>query len=253
MTQHNLRKRQLMKIPSGMATIVVIGLLASALSGCGGGSSTLATTPTATSFDLQTGVTGLVMNGQTATVALSGTAIISGSSVPFTGTGTLTLAPAVTATFNGAGALAQTETISGTVTAAGQSEPYSSSVTDFYATGNDAFVGETGTNEYDVAQAPFTYPTAVMAGSSGVLGTTSNYTDSTMAVAQGTTQVSYAVTAVSGSSTSVMVAITDQVNDTQGTSVETDVTNYSLTDAGVLSLVSASVQDSSGTLTVTVQ
>src|ERR1700689_4641782 len=242
-----------MKISTGMATIVVVTLMASALSACGGGSSTLATTAAATSFDLQRGVTGLVTNGQTATVALSGTAIGSGGSVPFTGTGTLTLAPGVTTTFNGAGALSQTETISGTVTAAGQSEAYSSSVTDFYATGNDAFVGETGTNEYDVAQAAFPYPTAVMAGSSGVLGTTSNYTDSTMGVAQGTTQVSYAVTAVSGSSSSVMVAVTDQVYDTQSTLVETDVTNYSLTDAGVLSLVSASVQDSSGTLTVTVQ
>jgi hypothetical protein len=243
-----------MKISTGMPTLVAVALLASALTACGGGSSTLATaTPAATSFDLQTGVTGLVMNGQTATVTLSGTAIVSGSSEPFTGTGTLTLTPGVTATFNGAGALSQTETISGTVTAAGQTAAYSSSVTDFYATGNDAFVGESGTSEYNVAQAAFIYPTAVMAGSSGVLGTTSNYTDSTMGVAQGTTQVSYAVTAVSGSSSSVMVAISDQVNDTQGTLVETDVTNYSLTDAGVLSLVSASVQDSSGTLTVTVQ
>jgi hypothetical protein len=241
-----------MKISTGIATVVVVALLASALSACGGGSS-LATTPATTSFDMQTGITGLVMNGQTATVTLSGTAIGSGGSVPFTGTGTLTLAPGVTATFNGAGALSQIESISGTVTAAGQTAPYSSSVTDFYATGNDAFVGEIGTSEYDVAQAPFTYPTAVMAGSSGVLGTTSNYTDSTMGVAQGTTQVSYAVTAVSGSSSSVMVAVTDQVDDTQGTLVETDVTNYSLTDAGVLSLVSASVQNSSGTLTVTVQ
>ena len=242
-----------MKISTGIATVVVVALLASALSACGGGSSSLATTPATTSFDMQTGITGLVMNGQTATVTLSGTAIGSGGSVPFTGTGTLTLAPGVTATFNGAGALSQIESISGTVTAAGQTAPYSSSVTDFYATGNDAFVGEIGTSEYDVAQAPFTYPTAVMAGSSGVLGTTSNYTDSTMGVAQGMTQVSYAVTAVSGSSSSVMVAVTDQVYDTQGTLVETDVTNYSLTDAGVLSLVSASVQNSAGTLTVTVQ
>jgi hypothetical protein len=241
-----------MKDTAGVSTIVVAALLASALNGCGGGSSTVATTP-ATSFDLQTGIAGLVMNGQTASVTLSGTAIVSGSSVPFTGSGTLTLAPGVGATFNGAGALSQLETISGTVTAAGQSAPYASSVTDFYATGNDAFVGETGTNEYDVAQTAFTYPTAVMAGSGGILGTTSNYTDSTMGVAQGTTQVSYAVTAVAASSSSVMAAVTDQVYDTQSTLVETDVTNYSLADGGVLLLVSASVQNSSGTLTLTVQ
>jgi hypothetical protein len=239
-----------------VSMIVVAALLAGALNACGGGSSTLATTtPAAASFDLQTGVTGLVASGQTATVALSGTAIVSGSSVPFTGTGTLTLAPGVSATFNGEGTQSQTEMISGTVTEAGQTGTIPTSVvSDYYANGTGAFVGETGSNEYDVTQAAFTYPTSVMAGSSGVLGTTSNYTDSTMSVAQGTTQVSYTVSAVSGSTTSVMVAITDLVYDTQSNLLETDVTNYTLTDAGVLALVSTSVQStSSGTLTVTVQ
>jgi hypothetical protein len=92
-----------------------------------------------------------------------------------------------------------------------------------------------------------------MAGSSGVLGTTSNYTDSTMGVALGTTQVSYAVTAVAGSTSSVMVAVTDQISDTQSNRLETDVTNYSLTDSGVLALVSATAQTSSESLTVTAQ
>jgi hypothetical protein len=243
-----------MKNTAGLSMIAAAALLASALNGCGGGSSGLATTAAATTFNLQTGIAGLVMSGQTATVSLSGTAIVSGSSVPFTGTGTLTLAPAVSTTFNGAGALSQVETISGTVTVAGQTSAYpTTSVADYYATGTDGFVGETGANEYDVAQTAFTYPATVMAGSSAILGTTSNYTDSTMGVAQGTTQVSYAVTAAAGSSILVMVAVTDQVYDTQNTLLETDVTNYSLTDGGVLSFVSATVQSASGTLTVTAQ
>jgi hypothetical protein len=78
-----------------------------------------------------------------------------------------------------------------------------------------------------------------------------------MGTPTGTTQVSYAVTAVSNTASdatsTVMVAITSQVNDTQNSPVETDVTNYSLTDGGVLTLVSASVQNSSESLTVTVQ
>jgi hypothetical protein len=97
----------------------------------------------------------------------------------------------------------------------------------------------------------------VVAGSSGVLGTTSDYTDSTMSTPTGTTQVSYTVTAVSSTASdttpTVMVAITSQVNDTQNNSLETHVTNYRLTDGGVLTLVSASFQSSSGSLTVTVQ
>jgi hypothetical protein len=233
-------------------------LLALALNGCGGGGGGLTnTTPPPETFDLQTGISGLVANGQSSNVTLAGTAEVSGSSVPFTGTATLTLAPGASATFNGEGALSQTETISGTVTAAGSTVPYTSSVVDFYATGDDAFLGETGTSEYDVAQTAFTYPASVVAGDSGVLGTTNDYTDSTMGTPTGSTQVSYAVTAVSSTASdatpTVMVAITSQVNDTQNNALETDVTNYSLTDGGVLTLVSASVQNSTESLTVTVQ
>jgi len=233
-------------------------LLALALNGCGGGGGGLTgTTPPAATFDLQTGSSGLVANGQSSDVTLSGTVVVSGTSEPFTGTATLTLAAGVSATFNGEGALSQTETISGTVTAAGSSAPYTSSVVDYYATGDDAFLGETGTNEYDVAQTAFTYPASVVAGDSGVLGTTNDYTDSSMGTPTGTTQVSYAVTAVASTASdatpTVMVAITSQINDTNSNPLETDVTNYSLTDGGVLTLVSATVQNSTESLTVTVQ
>jgi hypothetical protein len=238
-------------------------LLALALNGCGGGGLSTTTAPPET-FDLQTGISGLVANGQSSSVTLAGTAEVSGSSEPFTGTGTLTLAPGASATFSGEGALSQTETLSGTVTAAGQTGAFPSIVVvEYYATGNDAFLGQTGTlgasgaSAYAVAQTAFTYPASVVAGDSGVLGTTNNYTDSTLGTATGTTQVSYAVTAVSSttsdSTPTVMVAITSQVNDTQNDPLETDVTNYSLTDGGVLTLVSASVENSSESLTVTVQ
>lgn len=212
--------------------------------------------PPATSFDLRTRIKGLVASGQSANVALSGSVVVSGSSVPFTGTGTLILAPGLSATFGGAGATSQTKTISGTITANGQSLMFPTvAVADYYATGDDAFLGETdpNTGEYDVAQTSFTYPVSVVAGSSGTLGTTSNYADSTMAVILGTTQVSYAVTAQSGSSSSVLVAITDQIFDPQNSPIETDVTNYSLNSSGVLSFTSATAQGSLGSLTVTAQ
>jgi hypothetical protein len=151
--------------------------------------------------------------------------------------------------------MAATKTISGTVTVAGQSQALTASVVDYYATGDDAFVGkiDADTGEYDVAQAPFTYPATVMAGSSGTLGTTSDYADSSMAVVLGTTHVTYAVTAQTWSSSSVLVAITDQIYDPQNNLIETDVTNYTLTDSGVLSFMSATAQSSAVTLTVTAQ
>jgi hypothetical protein len=244
-----------MKKLTGIATIIGAALAAGALPGCGGGdgSSLMATPPPAATFNLQAGIAGLVSTGQTASVAFSGTVVSSGTSVPFTGTGTYTLAAGASTSFNGEGALSQTQTISGTVSAGGVSEPLSVSVTDYYATGDDAFLGEIGSNEYIVAQSPFQYPATIMVGSSGILGTTSDYTDSTMSVSLGTTQVSYAVTAVSGSSSSVMVAITNQVEDTQGTALETDITNYNLTDAGVLTFVSATTQNTTESLQVTAQ
>jgi hypothetical protein len=244
--------RNTMKNRTGISAIVSAALLASALSACGGGGGSAVAAST-TSFNLQTGFTGLVTSGQTANVTLSGSVTSNGSTIPFTGSGTLTLAPAMSSAFNGAAALAQTETISGTVSATGQTIPYSSSVVDYYASGNDAFVGETGNNEFDVAQSPFIHPATVVDGSAGTLGTTSNYTDASMGVSQGMTQVSYRVTVAVTSGTAAQVAVTDKVYDTQNNLVETDVTNYSLTTGGVLSFVSATVQNASDSLTVTAQ
>jgi hypothetical protein len=176
-----------------------------------------------------------------------------GTAVSFTGTGTLTLAPAVAATFNNTAALSQTQTIAGSITAAGQTIPLpATSVVDYYASGTDAFLGETGAS-YDVAQSPFTYPTMVVGGSTGTLGTISNYTDSTMSVSVGTTQVTYAVTAPVDPGSPVLVKVTDLSKDPMGTVLETDVTSYTLTGSGILTLTSASAQNAQITLLATVQ
>jgi len=240
-----------MKNSAGFAKIAAAAA-ALVLNACGGGGLSTAMT-SASTFNLQRGISGLVTNGQSSAVTFSGTAVVSGTSVPFTGSGTLTLNEASSATFNGEAALAQTQTISGTITAEGQSKTFSLQSVEYYATGDYALLGDTTSSEYDVAPTAFTYPTSVTAGSSGVLGTTSDYTDSTKNSSAGTTQVSYAVTAQSGSTTTVTVAITEQIYDTQSNLLQTDVSNYNLTDAGVLTLVSASAQNSSESLSVTVQ
>jgi hypothetical protein len=233
--------------------VAVLGSFAIFLSACGGGGGGGTAPPPAATFNLQAGYVNLVSAGLTANVALSGTVVVNGTSAPFTGTGTLTLAPAVSATFNNSPALSQTETISGTVTAAGQSAPYSASVTDYYAAGSGAVLGESTTQEYDVVQSPFTYPTSVVGGSSGILGTVSRYTDSSLGVSLGTTQISYAVTAPVDPGSPVSVQLTNKIYDAQNTLTETDVTTFSLTSSNVLSFVSAGAQTTSGTLTVTAQ
>ena len=240
---------------TSIAFAAVAGIFAIALTACGGGGGGGGSTapPPATTYDLQTGISSLVSQGQTGNVALSGTVTQNGTAVSFTGTGTLTLAPAVAATFNNTAALSQSQTIAGTITAAGQTIPLpATSVVDYYASGTDAFLGETGAS-YDVAQAPFTYPTMVVGGSTGTLGTISNYTDSTMSVSLGTTEVTYAVTAPVDPGSPVLVKVTNLNKDPMGTVLETDVTSYTLTGSGILTLTSASAQSAQITLLATVQ
>lgn len=223
------------------------------LSACGGGNNATPTTPSA-SYDLQAGIKEMVTNGLSSNVGLSGTVTVNGASTPFTGSGTFTRPAATAATFNGTAASSQTTTIAGTVSAAGQTTSYSTSVTDFYAVSDGGFLGEVSTTEYDVAQAPILFPTMVVAGSSGNLGTLSRYTDSTMSVSLGTVQVSYSVPlAPVDPGSPIGVAVTIKIYDTQNTLIETDVTSYTLTSGNVMSLSGASAQSQSGMLQVTAQ
>ncbi|MDP9008490.1 MAG: hypothetical protein M3N91_07250 [Pseudomonadota bacterium] len=221
------------------------------VSACGGGNS--AAPPSSSNFDLQAGIAKMVTNGLSANVNLSGTVSVNGVSTTFAGSGTFTRAPAVSATFNGTAAMSQTTTVAGSITAAGQTTPYSTSVTDYYASSDSAFLGEVSGNEYDVAQAPIIYPTTVMGGSSGTLGTLSRYTDSTMSVSLGTAQVSYLLRTPVDPGSPIGIVVTTKIFNTQNTLIETDVTDYTMTSSSVISLSGASAQNQSGMLTVTVQ
>jgi hypothetical protein len=214
-----------------------------ACGGGGGSDGTGSPPPPSANYNMQAGIANMVAHGLTANVTLSGTA----NSVPFTGTGTYTLTPAVNAMFNNASAQAQTQTISGTVNAAGQSQAISISVTDYYATADSSFLGEASANEYDVAQAPFQYPTAVTGASSGTLGTVLRYTDSTQSVSLGTAQVTYQTLTPVDPGSPMGITIT---TSSQG---ETDVTKYTMTGANVISFVSATAQNAQGTVTATAQ
>jgi hypothetical protein len=204
---------------------------------------------------MQTGVSNMVAHGLAANVSLSGAVNVNGTSVPFTGTGTYTLAPGVSAMFNGAAALSQTETIAGTITAAGQSQPFpSTSVTDYYQTSTSSFLGENDGSEYDVAETPFEYPTTISGASSGTLGTVLRYTDSTQSVSLGTVQVTYQTMAPVDPGSPLGIVLTSKIYDTQNTLLETDTTHYNMTTGNVISFVSASVQNpTEGNLTVTAQ
>jgi hypothetical protein len=224
------------------------------MSACGGGNGSSASMPPPTAnYDLQAGVAKMVSNGLSSNVGLSGSVTVNGVSTAFTGSGTFTRPPAVGATFNGTAAMSQSTSVTGSITAAGQTSQYSTSVTDYYASSDSAFLGEVSAGEYDVAQAPISFPTAVTGGSSGMLGTLSRYTDSTMSVSLGTAQVSYWTQTPVDPGSPIGIVMTTKIFDTQNTLVETDVTNYTMTSSNVVSLAGASAQNQSGMLKVTVQ
>ena len=223
-----------------------------ALTACSGGGGHNMVAPPASTYDLQAGMANMVTSGLSANVTLSGTVNVNGVSTPFTGTGTFTRAAAVSTTFNGTAAFSQPTTVEGTISAAGQSGAYSTSVTDYFAQSDSAFLGEASSGEYDVAQAPIVFPTMVMGGSSGILGTLTRYTDSTMSVSLGTAQVSYSVMAPVDPGSPISVAVTTQIFDTSNMLIETDVMNYTMSSSNVISLSGASAQGSSGTVTISV-
>jgi hypothetical protein len=235
----------------GATRAYIAACFAILVSACGGGNNTAAPPPA--NYDLQAGMAKMVTDGLSANVALSGTVSVNGVSTAFTGSGTFTRAPAVTATFNGTAASSQTTTVVGTITTAGQTAPYSTSVTDYYARSDSAFLGEVSGSEYDVAQAPFLFPTTVVGGSSGTLGTLSRYTDSTMSVSLGTAQVSYFLLTPVDPGSPIGIEVTTKIYDTQNTLIETDMTDYTMTTSNVVSLSGASAQNQSGMLKVAVQ
>ena len=243
------------RIPHNATSPAAVVLAALLLSACGsGGGSTGYPRPVPQgSYDLHAAMAALGESGLSTNVNLSGTAIVNGISNPFTGTGTLTLSPGVGGMFNGTMARLQTQSISGTVSVAGQTSPYSSSVVNAYETATTAVVGESQSSEFDVAQQPIMIP-AMVGTSVTMLGTLSRYTDSTLSVALGTVQVSVAVVLIPiDPGSNEVVQFTYKVFDTSQALVETDTISYVLSENSLLSFYSAATQSASGTLTVTPQ
>lgn len=241
----------------GMLQVGALAVLVTALVACGGGGSGSGGMgpPPATTYNLQAGIANMVTHGLSANVKLSGSVVANGTSNAFTGTGTYTLAAGTSATFNGSTASAQTQTLAGTVSFSGQSSPVSTTVIDYYSTTNSSFLGETeGTSEYDVAQTPFEWPTSIVGGSNGTLGSVLRYTDSTMSVPVGKVDVTYAVLSGADASSPLQITLTDKIYDTQNNLQETDTTTYSMTSANVISYAGSTAQQTAGNLlTVTPQ
>ncbi len=230
-----------------------IMLAAATLTACGGGDGMSDPTPAPqASYDLQAGMTALVKSGLSVNVTLSGTVIVNGTSTPFTGTGTFTLSAGVRGTFNRVPALLQTESITGTVTAGTQSSPYNFSVVNAYDTAGVTFLGASQSNEFDVAQSPILLPMA-LSPTETPLGTISRYTDETLSVVLGTTDVTANTLAVASTvqtNGQQFVELNYKTYDSNHALVQTDSISYGLTAESTLKFYSAASQNAAGTLSV---
>lgn len=240
-------------MPHHGASRYMVAVASVILTACGGGNAS-STPPCAcpATYDFQLGLLGLVDLGSTVNVNLSGTAIVQGVPTPFTGTGTLTLSPAVSGTFNGMAAKLQTQSIAGTVMAAGQSAPFSLTTVNAYDAQGE-ILGESQPGEFDVAPTPIFIPTYVST-TPDLLGSLSRYSDPQLSSVKGTTQLSVVVQTIPiDPGSPEIVQLTAKVYDVSQALVETDNINYQLSAGGALSFFSETTQSNSGTLTVTLQ
>lgn len=243
---------------------VFASLGAALLFGCGGGSSggtsgtaspsppsastaPSPTPPLTTSFPLATALATLSANGLSASLNASGT--VKGVSV--SGTGSFSESAAIAAMFAGQAALQQIVALNATLTANIIPVSYSySTVADMYSDSSYRTLGMTDTSEYDVAAAPFSYPTTVTIGETGSLGTMNRYSDSTKTTVLGTIASTYRVEADTTPNTAIFDEV-DQSLDLNHNVTTTVEIKYRITSTGGISLAGVSVVNSNANVSAT--
>jgi len=183
------------------------------LGACGGGDdntgSSTAISPQDVSVPLQVAVANEVTAGMSTNFAVTGTV----DSVPVTGSGTLTDAPAVGATFNGGIALDTKETVTDTITESGMPPAQASTTTDIFRDPTTfAVVGENRGGPV-VDFPPYTIPASVKPGDGGVLAIGKEFSDSSMSNQTGTVQLSFGTAADTSDAVQVTFTETDFDNN----------------------------------------
>jgi hypothetical protein len=212
---------------------IALAAVVAACAGCGGSGSggsapPVPTAPAPTSFNLAAARQSWDTSGLTAQFQVSGNTL-DGASI--SGVLDYDESPAGAATVNGQPAVSQTITGTGTLNGA----PYSSSEVDYSSPNGETLIWSS-TNDFDVAQSPFVWPSTISIGDTGVLGTFSAYTDDTMVLPQGTKQVSYIVKANPADPNSVIFALIANWSYVTGTYEEED--DYVITASGAGSTIS---------------
>ena len=157
--------------------------------GGGGGGSTAPgaiAAPATTTFPVKAAVNNLYSNSSSRTFRMSGTS--NGTTV--TGNGTATRGTPVSSTFEGAFALRQTSTVTGTIVVGANSVPLSTVINSFTDTNYNP-LGASDDGEYSVVTGTAVIPTTAVINDTGIVYTANTFTTSSKAVRTGTNTVSF--------------------------------------------------------------
>ncbi len=211
---------------------LVFALCFAGCGGGGGGDSSGSSGATQTlSVPLLTAVANLVNNGIVVKFSISG----SSGNAAVTGSGTLTDAPAVSATLNGAAVLKTTETVTGTVTVNGNSAPLSTSRIIYRNSSSFAEVVDDEGNPF-IVFGSYSYPEFVKAGDAATLATGTIFSDNTQSTKTGTVILSYAV--ATDAANSLLVTFIDSDFDNSNNKTAEGQTTFRVDTSGNISFVS---------------
>jgi hypothetical protein len=166
--------------------------LFSILAACGGGGGGDAPAPAPSlSVPLATAVANFVNRTQSSPVTVNGSITSGGQTFTLGGSGTLSESTS-SSTFEGQAALRKNSTMTGTLTANGQSAPMSDTSQMYFDT-NYRPLGDTSDTSYCVVTSATPIPVTAKAGDNGPWYTETCYTNGSKSVSAGTGSISYAV------------------------------------------------------------
>lgn len=207
------------------------------LAGCGGGGGGGTTGPVASSltFNVSSALRSLTASGQSATFTVS-------SSNGCTGSGSYTVGSANTSTtFENQPALSSTAMLN--ISYTNCTPAIISSTTTNYTDTNYVPLGVVG-DKYIVYSGIFNVPSTARVGDVGIIANALRYPNSSKTMQDGTAQISYVVDADTEST--AMITVVTKAYNSSNSLESTQLTKYRINSSNVMSLVSLTIQYSSG-------
>lgn len=204
-------------------------LLVISIAGCGGGGDDSAPVASTETFQLKTAFIASITNSSSSTFTLSGTS----SGISVTGSGTIVDSSLTPDTFEGINCFKQVSTLTGTISANGNTIPIGSTGTNFYDE-NSNYLGYSG-ELYSVVVGSMTIPVTAKVNDTGILFTEQEYSSSLKSILLGTNTVSFSIEPDT-STTALLKIITTEKNVTNAV-VSTDISVYRITPSGSFTIL----------------